>query len=109
MKLFYLLVLSVLQIQGIPVVPSGAEAQELAVFVRGGLHTNHYWACDHTALVEVSEGKEKETDVQVNPTGVTPEMAIFRFVRNFHPTIFNPQNLQWAHLPLFVLLGNFRL
>ncbi len=109
MKLLYLFILPLLQIQATPFESSIQGSPELAVFVRGGLHANHYWASDHTALVEVSEAKEKETDLQTTPAGFVKELSVFCFSPFLRLPILNPQKLQWTHLPLFVLLGNFRL
>jgi hypothetical protein len=109
MKLFYILILALFQLQASSHVSCAPEACELAVFVRSGLHANHYWACDHTALVEVTEVKEKETDLQVDPASFDPVMTVLRFSPYLRLPILNPQKLQWTNLPLFVLLGNFRL
>lgn len=109
MQLFHFFLFLIFQVQTPVDVKWIPESQELAVFVRGGLHTNHYWACDHTALVEVSEAKEKDRGSYDNAASFYQEAISLRFLPSFSLAILNPQKLQWTNLPLFVLLRNFRL
>ena len=81
----------------------------LATFVRGGLHTNHYWSSDHTALVEVSEAKEKDVDGGSQGFDCIPEFRVFPSVQSICFPSLNPLNLQRVGYPLFILHSSYRL
>jgi hypothetical protein len=107
----FLFLFLILQFQLSPV-PSGnwySGEAALATFARAGLHTNHYWSCDHTALVEVSEAKEKDVDGGPQGFDCIPEFRVFPSVHSICFPSLNALNLQRVGHPLFILHSNYRL
>ncbi|MFZ4427343.1 MAG: hypothetical protein ACOYOO_09305 [Saprospiraceae bacterium] len=107
----FLFLFLILQFQLSPV-PSGkwySGEAALATFARTGLHTNHYWSGDHTALVEVVEAKEKDMDEGSQGFDCIPELPVFSAVLSLCLPSLNALNLQRVGRPLFILHSNYRL